>query len=87
METQERKFRTDGGTDGESTVYNFPAKSIQDLPVRVRKITTTDEGKLQLTMEGEAMDNEDLEKVRDLLMIQQGDALVDIRMRQGELPL
>jgi len=87
MATQERKFRTDGGTDTGDNLFDFPAKSIRDLPVRVKKITTTDEGKLQITMEGEAMDNEDLEKVRDLLMIQQGDALVEIRMRQGELPL
>ncbi len=84
-ERKERSFRTDGGSD--NAVYDFPNRSIRELPARVRKITTTDEGKLQIVLEGEMVKNDDLNKIRDLLLIQQGEVSVDITTRQGELPV
>jgi hypothetical protein len=50
----------------------------------VRKLTTTDEGRLQLVLEGELNDAGELEKICDLLPIQQGEVRVDIAGLQGE---
>jgi hypothetical protein len=48
---------------------------------------TSDEGKLQIVIEGEMSDNREIDKIRDLLLIQQGEVTIDIRGVQGELPL
>lgn len=85
MNETPRTYRTDGGA--ERAVYDFPATRIRELAARVKKITTTDEGRLQIVLEGEAVGEAHLEKVRDLLLIQQGEVLVDICGRQGELPV
>ena len=44
---------------------------VDDMTVRVKKITTTDEGKLSLTLESEGMTDEALDNVKDMLVLQQ----------------
>jgi len=44
---------------------------VRDLSARVKRIQTTDEGKLQVVLEAEGMDNEALDQVRELLVLQQ----------------
>ena len=83
MKTEERKFRTDGG----AIVGELPSMSVNGVPVRIKKIVVTDEGKLQLTMEGEAIDTATMEKLKTILMIQQGDALMDLTSMQGDMLL
>jgi hypothetical protein len=47
------------------------ATRVRDLGARVKRIVTTDEGKLQVVLESEGMDNEALDQVRELLLLQQ----------------
>lgn len=44
---------------------------VDDMTVRVKKITTTDDGKLNVTLESEGMSDEALENVKDMLVLQQ----------------
>lgn len=44
---------------------------VRDLSAKVKRIQTTDEGKLQVVLEAEGMDNEALDQVRELLVLQQ----------------
>jgi len=85
MTETERTYRTDGGD--RAALPDLPVSTIRALPARVRSVTTTDEGKLKITLEGEIADNEALEKIRDLLLIQQGQVLIDVTGTQGELPV
>lgn len=67
-----------------------PAKSrpifnVEDLAAYVRRITTTDEGKLQIVLEGEGLDDPTIAKVRDLLQLQHDLVLVTVRPAQGDL--
>jgi len=62
-----------------------PIFNVEDLAARVRRITTTDEGKLQIVLEGEGLDDPTIAKLRDLLQLQQNLVLVTIRSAQGDL--
>jgi hypothetical protein len=62
-----------------------PLFNVEDLAACVRRITTTDEGKLQIVLEGEGLDDPTIAKVRDLLQLQQDLVLVTIRPAQGDL--
>ena len=44
---------------------------VDEMTVRVKKITTTDEGKLSIALESEGMTDEALENVKDMLVLQQ----------------
>ena len=44
---------------------------VRDLGARVKRVVTTDEGKLQVVLEAEGMDDEALGQVRELLVLQQ----------------
>lgn len=44
---------------------------VDGMTTKVRKITTTDEGKLQVVLEAEGMDNDALAQVKELLVLQQ----------------
>lgn len=85
---RERVFHTNGGeapvADGSLAMLG---SRVNDLPARVKKIATTDEGKLQIVLEGEVIRPEELEKIRDLFLIQQGRVFVDFTPEQGELGL
>ena len=62
-----------------------PIFNVEDLAAYVRRITTTDEGKLQIVLEGEGLDDPTIAKVRDLLQMQQDLVLVTVRPAQGDL--
>lgn len=62
-----------------------PIFNVEDLAAYVRRITTTDEGKLQIVLEGEGLDDPTIAKVRDLLQLQQDLVLVTVRPAQGDL--
>ncbi len=62
-----------------------PLFNVEDLAAHVRRITTTDEGKLQIVLEGEGIDDPTIAKLRDLLQLQQELVLVTIRPAQGDL--
>lgn len=73
---QERTFRTDGGT--ESTPAFLSTMQVAGLICDVKKITTTNEGKLSMAIEATATDNEALERVRNLISIQQGEVMLTL---------
>ncbi len=85
---RERIFQTNGG---EASVANgemvLSGGRVQDLPVRVKKIATNDEGKLQIVLEGDVIRAEEQEKIHNLFLIQQGRVFVDFTPEQGELDL
>jgi len=85
MTETERTHRTEGGNGGH--VSAFPATRIREIPATIKRIVTTDEGKIQIDLEGAVTNNEELEKVRDLVMVQQLPVSVDILGRQGEMDL
>ncbi len=58
---------------------------VRELPVRVKKVVTTDDGKLQVVLEAEALSSAATEKVKDLLSLQQGLVLTTFEPAQGEL--
>jgi len=85
MTDTDRTYRTEGGN--QDRVINFPATRIREIPATIKRIVTTDEGKIQIVLEGAVTNNEELEKVRDLVMVQQLPVTVDILGRQGEMDL
>lgn len=59
----------------------LPVESrVDELTTKVKKITTTDEGKLQIVLETEGMDNDALAQVKELLVLQQS-SLVQVSMQ------
>ncbi|MEA3640242.1 MAG: hypothetical protein VBE63_09895 [Lamprobacter sp.] len=73
---EERTFRTDGGTEANTAFMS--TMQVAGLLCRVKKITCTDEGKLTMAIDATATDNEALERVRDLITIQQGEVMLTI---------
>ena len=85
---RERVFHTHGGEVSlAGSGFAMGGGRVHDLLTRVKKIATTDEGKLQIVLEGEVIRPEELEKIRNLFLIQQGRVLVDFTPEQGELDL
>jgi hypothetical protein len=88
IKPRERVFQTNGGvTPLGGSGFTLGGGGVSDLPTRVKKIATTDEGKLQIVLEGEVIRPEELEKIRNLFLIQQGRVLVDFTPEQRELGL
>ncbi len=59
---------------------------VDSLIARVKKIVTTDEGKLQIHMETEGLSDESLANVKDMLVLQQaGMVAVSMKPLQREL--
>jgi len=59
---------------------------VDSLIARVKKIVTTDEGKLQILMETEGLSDESLANVKDMLVLQQaGMVAVSMKPLQREL--
>jgi hypothetical protein len=59
---------------------------VDDLTTKVKKITTTDDGKLQIVLESEGMDNDALAQVKELLVLQQSSlVLVSMQPTQQDL--
>lgn len=44
---------------------------VDDITTRIKKITTTDEGKLQVNLETEGMDDNAITQAKDMLSLQQ----------------
>ena len=85
---RERIFQTNGGdasAAGEGLLLT--GGRVHDLPARVKKIATTDDGKLQIVLEGDVIRSEEQKKIHDLFLIQQGRVFVDFTPEQGELDL
>ena len=53
--------------------------SVNNMTTKVKKITTTDEGKLQVVLETEGMDDSTIGQVKAMLMLQQT-CLVQVSM-------
>ena len=83
----ERTFRTDGGPVDEHRVFDLAHGRVRDVPVSIDYVKLTSEGKLQIALVGEAVRGEDLDKIRDLLLVMTGRLRVDFTPEQGELPL
>ena len=74
-------YRTDGQPVSVTT------RRIEGLPAVVDSIKSTSDGKLAITLSSATLSEEVLEKVRDLLLIQQSEVFVDFEGAQKELPL
>ena len=85
MGVSERTFRTDGAEAADV----IRVAAVNDLRCRLKKITTTDEGKIAIAIELEAQDPDTLEQIRDLIRVQQGEVELSITgmQLQGELDL
>jgi hypothetical protein len=59
--------------------------SVDDLQARVKRIVTTDEGRLQIVLESEALSDEAILQVKNLLQLQQDTVVVSVRAAQGDL--
>jgi hypothetical protein len=81
---QERTFSTRSSADAAATGFSV---GVERLRCRLKKITTTDEGIVSLAVEVQIADNDELEQIRDLIRVQQGEVLLSIAGTQGELPL
>lgn len=80
MHTQERTFRTESTPDA----AHYSTMRVDALKCRVKKLTCTDEGKLTLAIEATAEDDAALERVRDLILIQQGEVTMTLDGVRGE---
>ncbi len=63
------------------------AAVVRDFPVTIKRITTTDEGRLQLVMEAQSLDGESLAQVQRMLELQRGTSLLTLESAQGSLIL
>jgi hypothetical protein len=59
--------------------------SVENLQARVKRIVTTDEGKLQIILESEALSDESIAKTQNLLQLQQDTVFVSVRAAQQDL--
>lgn len=59
---------------------------VRDMTTRIKRIQTTDEGKLQVVLETEGMDDTALAQVKDMLVLQQS-ALVTVSMAPAQRDL
>ena len=88
-ESGERVFLTNGGGSDQNSPQDQKqmAVAIKGLPVAVDFVKVTRDGKLQISLIGDAIRGEELEKIRDLLLIQQGRVYADFTPEQAELSL
>lgn len=70
---QERTFRTDGGTAAAMETVR-----VSGLTCRIKKITVSDEGKLTMALDGSVTDDESIDRLRDLVLVQQGEVNLTI---------
>lgn len=83
----ERVFLSDGGGNTRNSASPENNIVIKKLPVSIDFVKVTRDGKLQISLIGDAIRGEELEKIRDLLLIQQGRLYADFTPEQGELSL
>lgn len=59
---------------------------VEAITSKIKKVQTTDEGKLQVTLETEGLDDDAIGKVKEMLSLQQSTLVkVDMRPVQREL--
>ena len=61
------------------------AAPVADFPVLIKRITTTDEGRLQIVLEAQGIDLQTLPQVQAMLELQQGAALLTLQPAQRAL--
>ena len=83
----ERVFLSDGCVNSRNSASAENHIVIKKLPVSIDFVKVTRDGKLQISLIGDAIRGEELEKIRDLLLIQQGRLYADFTPEQGELTL
>jgi hypothetical protein len=77
----ERMFTTGAETEALMTTV------VRRLACRLKKFTSTDDGKIALSIELEATDEDTLKQLRSLLEVQQGQIEIDVAGIQGQLDL
>jgi len=73
----ERVFHSNGGAAPKLPNEADMLSEVKDLSARLKKMSTTDDGKLQIVLEAEVVQQEVILKIRDLFLIQQGRVKVD----------
>ncbi len=58
---------------------------VSDFPATIRKITTTDDGKLQIVLESAGLDSAAIAQVQRMLELQRGAVLLTLESAQGSL--
>jgi len=58
---------------------------VRDFPVTIKRITTTDDGRLQLVLEAQSMDGESIAQVQRMLELQRDTSLLTLEPAQGSL--
>ena len=79
--TAERLYTTGADTDPMMTTV------VRNLLCRLKKFTSTDEGKIALSIELDATDEKTIDQLRSLLEVQQGQIRLTVAGIQGQLDL
>jgi hypothetical protein len=82
MLAEERTFRTN-----DTSARDMRVACVSGLSCRMKRITTTDDGKIAIGIELDATDPETLESIRELIRVQQGEVFLSVEGVQGELDL
>lgn len=78
-------IRVQGVRDANRQPAGIALLDVSDLPARVKRIVTTDEGRLQVLLESESLSEESIEKTKSLLQLQQDAVFVTVRAAQQDL--
>ena len=78
-------IRVQGVRDADLQPAGVALFEVSDLPARVKRIVTTDEGRLQILLESESLSEESIEKTKNLLQLQQDAVFVTVRAAQQDL--
>ena len=78
-------IRVQGVRDAHREPTGVALFEVDDLPARVKRIVTTDEGRLQILLESESLTEESIEKTKNLLQLQQDAVFVTVRAAQQDL--
>ena len=78
-------IRVQGVRDARREPASVALFDVDDLPARVKRIVTTDEGRLQILLESESLTEESIEKTKNLLQLQQDAVFVTVRAAQQDL--
>jgi len=79
----ERVFHSNGAGAPEPLDESTTLPGIRELSARLKKMSTTDDGKLQILLEAEVVQQAVIMKIRDLFLIQQGRVHVDFSADQN----
>lgn len=74
---REKTFHSDGAAAPSPVSVEQGIDAVRDVNARLKKMSTTDDGKLQIVLEAELVHTDVLMKIRDLFLIQQGRVCVD----------